>query len=124
MSVSRSCHHSVKPVITNLVSNATSYSDEGSKISLEAMQTKNNVVVSITDEGIGIPEEHQDKVFDRFYRLESGVSRRRGGSGLGLAICKGIVEEHGGKISVESNLGRGSKFSFNLPEAKQSEQQF
>ena len=56
---------------------------------------------SVTELCIGIPAKHQDKVFDRFYRLESGVSRRRGGSGLGLAICKGIVEEHSGQISVE-----------------------
>ncbi|MCP4610620.1 MAG: PAS domain S-box protein, partial [Planctomycetes bacterium] len=102
-------------VITNLVSNATSYSEEGSKISLEAMQTHSNIVVSVTDEGIGVPPEYQDKVFDRFYRLESGVSRRRGGSGLGLAICKGIVERHGGQISIESKLGEGSKFSFSIP---------
>ena len=108
-------------VITNLVSNAASYSDEGSNIFLEATQSNNDIVVIVSDEGIGISPEHQHKVFDRFYRLESGVSRRRGGSGLGLAICKGIVEGHGGQISVESKPGEGSKFIFSVPIAQHSE---
>ena len=108
-------------VITNLVSNAASYSEEGTQIAIDASQSNGEIVVSVIDEGIGIPPEHQDKVFDRFYRLESGVSRRRGGSSLGLAICKGIIEEHGGQISVESNLGEGSKFSFSLAIAKRIE---
>ncbi len=108
-------------VITNLVSNAVSYSEEGTQIAIDASPSNGEIVINVTDEGIGIPPEHLDKVFDRFYRLESGVSRRRGGSGLGLAICKGIVEEHGGKISVESKLGEGSRFSFSLPISERME---
>ncbi|MBM3133557.1 MAG: hypothetical protein FJZ95_11090, partial [Chloroflexi bacterium] len=102
-------------VITNLVSNATAYSDEGTAITLDAECIDGQIVVSVTDQGIGIAEEHLDKIFDRFYRLDSGVKRRRGGTGLGLAICKGIVENHGGKIWVESTVGKGSRFRFSLP---------
>lgn len=102
-------------VITNLVSNAAAYSEQGTCITLTAQETDDEVVVSVADEGIGIPPEHVDKVFDRFYRLESGVTRRRGGTGLGLSICKGIIEQHGGRIWVESRLGEGSVFRFSLP---------
>ena len=102
-------------VIINLVSNAAAYSPEGTVIRLFAQHRDSEVWVSVSDQGIGIPPEHQTKVFDRFYRLESGVARRRGGTGLGLAICKGIVEAHGGLIWVESAPGKGSKFSFSLP---------
>ncbi len=102
-------------VITNLVSNAVSYSEKGTTIKLEARNHEDNITITVSDEGIGIPSDHLDKIFDRFYRLESGVARRRGGTGLGLSICKGIVEAHGGKIRVESTIGKGSKFSFSLP---------
>ncbi|MBT4510762.1 MAG: PAS domain S-box protein, partial [Chloroflexi bacterium] len=102
-------------VITNLVANAASYSEEGTKITLEAKTVDNHIMVGVSDEGIGISAEHVDKVFDRFYRLESGVARRRGGTGLGLSICKGIVEAHNGKIWVDTRNDQGSKFSFCLP---------
>ncbi len=102
-------------VITNLVANAAAYSEEGTCITLEANRVGGDIVVSVTDEGIGIRPEHIDKVFDRFYRLESGVARRRGGTGLGLSICRGIVEAHAGRIWVESKPGEGSKFSYSLP---------
>lgn len=105
----------VGEVITNLVSNAAAYSDEGSRIVLAAERRDDEIVVTVSDEGIGIPKEHLEKVFDRFYRLESGAMRRRGGSGLGLAICKGIIEAHGGRIWAESQLGKGSTFGFSLP---------
>jgi len=78
--------------------------------------------VSISDRGIGIPRQSLGKVFDRFYRSEAGTRRRRNGTGLGLAICKGIVEEHGGEIWVESKVGKGSKFSFSLPILSDSEE--
>ncbi|MBT4512084.1 MAG: hypothetical protein HOC20_07755 [Chloroflexi bacterium] len=66
-------------------------------------------IISVADQGVGIPAEHLDKVFDRFYRLESGIARRRGGTSLGLAICIGIVEAHEGSIWAESTPGQGSK---------------
>jgi len=108
-------------VITNLVSNAASYSEKGSRITLSAKALDGQIVVSVEDEGIGIPRKHIGKVFDRFYRLDSGIALRRGGTGLGLAICKGIVEEHEGLIWVESKVGKGSKFSFSLPVVKEPE---
>ena len=102
-------------VIINLISNAAAYSDKGTRITLKARRDGNEMVVSVSDEGIGIPKEHIGKIFSRFYRLESGAVRRRGGTGLGLAISKGIVEQHGGRIWVESEVGRGSTFSFTVP---------
>jgi len=108
-------------VITNLIANAASYSEPGTRITLEACQSEGKVIVAVTDEGIGIGADHIDKVFDRFYRLESGVARRRGGTGLGLSICKAIVEQHDGEIWVESKLGKGSKFSFSIPVSQGSE---
>ncbi|NQT74048.1 MAG: PAS domain S-box protein [Chloroflexi bacterium] len=102
-------------VVTNLVANATAYSGAGSRIVLESKRKGNEVMVSVIDQGMGIATEHLENVFSQFYRLESGVKRRKGGSGLGLAICKGIIEAHDGKIWVESELGKGSRFSFTLP---------
>ncbi|MBT4512814.1 MAG: PAS domain S-box protein [Chloroflexi bacterium] len=102
-------------VITNLVENAAAYSEKGTRIQLDAERLAKNIVVHVVDQGIGIQDEHIDKIFDRFYRLESGVARRRGGTGLGLSICKGIVEAHDGMIWVESNDDKGSRFSFSLP---------
>jgi K+-sensing histidine kinase KdpD len=102
-------------VITNLVSNAASYSEKDTPITVDAKVEGDEIVVSVIDKGIGIPAKHIGKVFDRFYRLESGIARRRGGTGLGLAISKGIVEEHGGRIWAKSRPRKGSTFSFSLP---------
>ena len=88
---------------------------------MHEFETDNQIIVSVTDNGIGIPPEHMDKVFDRFYRLESGVARRRGGTGLGISICKGIVEGHNGEIWVKSTPDKGSTFSFSLPITDNSE---
>jgi len=101
-------------VITNLVSNAALYSDEGTKIELTAHQVNGHVEVCVIDQGSGISPDELESVFDRFHRLESGIKRRRNGSGLGLAICKNIVEAHGGRIWVESEVGEGSRFGFTL----------
>lgn len=102
-------------VIVNLVANAAAYSEEGTDILLQASGDGNEITVSVTDQGVGIPEEHIESVFERFHRLEAGVARRRGGVGLGLSIAKAIVETHGGRIWVESSPGKGSTFSFTLP---------
>ncbi len=107
-------------VITNLVSNAVSYSPENTQITLLAEQVDDKIVVSVVDEGDGIAPANTGKIFDLFYRLESGIVRSKGGSGLGLAICKGILEAHNGDIWVESEVGNGSKFSFSLPLADES----
>lgn len=105
-------------VLTNLVENATKYSPEGTEITVEAQHAGDDIVVSVSDRGEGIPTQLLDKVFDRFYQAESIVTGRKSGTGLGLSICQGIVEAHGGKIWVESKLGEGSKFSFSLPVSK------
>lgn len=106
-------------VITNLIENAASYSPDGAPIIVQAYLSGDEVIVSVRDQGQGIRPEHLEKVFDRFYRLEENVKRRKSGIGLGLAICKGIVEAHGGRIWVESEVGKGSTFSFALPILKE-----
>ncbi len=102
-------------VITNLIENAVFYSFEDTVITFRIEVDNNNLVVSVADHGCGISADHLEKVFDRFYRLEEGVKRRRGGTGLGLTICKAIINAHGGKIWVTSEVGAGSVFSFSLP---------
>jgi signal transduction histidine kinase len=76
---------------------------------------ENEIKISVKDNGPGIPMEKQRNLFKKFYQVDTSLTREVGGSGLGLAICKGLVEEHGGKISVESAPGTGSTFSFTLP---------
>jgi PAS domain S-box-containing protein len=102
-------------VITNLVENAAKFSAEGCPIVIEVKSKDGNIVFSVEDKGEGISPEAINKLFDRFYQAERVVSGKTRGTGLGLAICKGIVEAHGGKIWVESQSGRGSKFSFSIP---------
>ena len=102
-------------VLTNLVENAVKYSQKGTEITLEACLSGKEVIVSVRDEGIGIPPEFHQKVFERFCRVADTVSGRTTGTGLGLCICRGIVEAHGGSIWVESEPGKGAKFSFSLP---------
>jgi two-component system sensor histidine kinase KdpD len=102
-------------VLTNLVENAVKFSDDNTTITIEAKLSGKEVVVSVTDEGIGIPAELHQKIFERFFQGEGRKAGRRKGTGLGLAICRGIIDAHGGKIWVESAPGRGAKFSFTLP---------
>jgi PAS domain S-box-containing protein len=104
----------IERVLINLIENAVKYSDPHTPITLTVAQQNGQVIFSVADQGIGIASEHLERIFDRFYRVD-GNSRRAGGSGLGLAICKRIVEAHGGRMSVESALGAGSRFSFCLP---------
>ncbi|MBN1189151.1 MAG: PAS domain S-box protein [Dehalococcoidales bacterium] len=102
-------------VLTNLVENAAKFSAEGSQIVIEIKGTENGIVFSVMDKGIGISQESQNSLFDRFFQAQQVVSGKTRGTGLGLAICKGIVEAHGGKIWVESEPDEGSKFSFTIP---------
>lgn len=105
----------INEVLTNLVENSVKYSPEGASITLNACQNGDKVLVSITDEGIGIPAELHQKVFSRFFRVKTPASQSRNGTGLGLAICKGIIEAHGGRIWLESEPGKGTTFRFTLP---------
>lgn len=102
-------------VLTNLVENAVKFSEDNSIISIEAQPNGKEVVLSVADEGVGIPEELHYKIFERFFQGHGYKTGKRKGTGLGLAICRGIVEAHGGKIWVESEPSRGTRFSFSLP---------
>jgi two-component system phosphate regulon sensor histidine kinase PhoR len=104
----------IEVVLMNLIENAVKYSDPGTPITLGVERQGDRVVFSVADQGIGIPPEHIDRIFERFYRVE-GEGHRDAGTGLGLAICKRIVEAHGGRIWVESRPGAGSCFYFSTP---------
>jgi PAS domain S-box-containing protein len=105
----------IAQVLSNLVDNAMKYSLEGSEVIIEAKLAGDDIVISVEDSGIGIAPEALPKLFDRFYQVDRVVRGKKGGTGLGLSICRGIVQAHGGKIWVESEVGKGSKFSFSLP---------
>jgi len=102
-------------VIDNITNNAIKYSPDGGKITCRLMETHNSVVISITDEGLGIPRKDIGHVFDRFYRVDKARARSMGGTGLGLAISKEVVQLHGGKIWVTSVENKGSTFFISLP---------
>ena len=105
----------LEEILTNLVDNAIKYAPEGGIIRLNAYVREKQLVVSVTDPGMGIPPRELNKIFDKFYRVERGDARTTYGHGLGLYISKQLVESQGGHIWVESELGRGSTFSFTLP---------
>jgi signal transduction histidine kinase len=104
-------HH----VLANLIDNAIKFNKKGGEVLIEAKQKGKFAEVSVSDTGTGIAKKHLSKVFERFYQADVSASRAYGGTGLGLAIAKEIVEAHGGKIWVESELGKGSKFTFTIP---------
>jgi len=102
-------------VFTNLVENAVKFSGDNTTITIEAHVSGNEVIMSVADEGIGISPELHQKIFERFFQGNGRKTGRRKGTGLGLAICRGIVEAHGGKIWIDSETGKGTRFSFSLP---------
>jgi PAS domain S-box-containing protein len=104
-------------VLTNLLSNAIKFSEPGSTVwlTVELQNAGEDVVFEVKDRGRGIPVDNLDRIFQRFQQVEASDSRQKGGTGLGLAICRSIVEQHGGRIWVESILGKGSSFFFSLP---------
>lgn len=102
-------------VLDNILNNAMKYSPEGGQITCRLLETHRNVVISIRDQGLGIPKKDLNRVFDRFYRVDKARSRAMGGSGLGLAISKEVIKKHGGTIWVESEEGQGSTFFISLP---------
>lgn len=105
----------LQEVLLNLVDNAIKYTQEGGKILVGSRRVKEGTMVFVKDTGFGIPEESLPRIFERFYRVDKGRSREMGGTGLGLSIVKHIIERHGGKVFVESELGKGSQFSFIIP---------
>jgi signal transduction histidine kinase len=109
----------MEQVLLNLVDNAVKYAAQSREIIISAWQEAGEVWLSVRDEGIGIPPEHVELIFQRFHRVDSKLTRNTGGSGLGLAISRGLVEAHGGRIWVESALGQGSTFYIALPVAQE-----
>jgi signal transduction histidine kinase len=101
-------------VLNNLMNNALRYTPAGGQVEILAEPTPEGVSIKVTDTGEGIPLEDQPHIFERFYRSEKSRSRATGGAGLGLAIAKGIIEAHGGRITVESVPGEFTRFAFTL----------
>ncbi len=101
--------------LTNLVENALTFTDSGGQVGIKAEKDEGYVKVLVVDTGIGIPAEEQERIFDRFYQIESHLTRKHGGMGLGLSIAKAMVEMHNGQIWCESKEGMGSLFCFMLP---------
>lgn len=105
----------IKQLLINLMDNAVKYNREGGTITVAATRRNDRVEIIVSDTGIGIPEEHQLRIFERFYRVDKGRSREQGGTGLGLSIVKHIVQLYNGTIRVESEPGKGSAFIVTLP---------
>lgn len=99
----------------NMVSNAIKYTKNGGRISMTAGWKDSEVWCTVKDNGIGIPQEDTAKVFDRFYRVDKARSRESGGTGLGLSIAQEIVVRHGGRIDLQSRLGKGTRITVWLP---------
>ena len=113
----------VEQVVSNLLENAIKYSQDGGRIRVAVEEIDSKIVISVADQGIGIPQDEIGLIFDRFYRVKGFQSYETGGSGLGLAICRGIVEAHGGQIWVESDAGEGSVFTFSIPTSRVDEEE-
>jgi len=105
----------LRDVLQNLLDNAIQYTPHGGHIRVTAQARERDAVVTVADTGIGIPVADQERIFERFYRVDAARSREAGGTGLGLSIAKHIVEAHGGRLWVESAVGQGSNFSFSIP---------
>ena len=111
----------IEQVLRNLLSNAIKYSPEGGTITVQGRGDKRQLLVRVSDQGIGIPAADLERIFERFYRVENEITQSVTGAGLGLAVCRGIVEAHGGRIWAESTIGVGSNFYFTLPIGTKSE---
>lgn len=107
--------NTLQEVLQNLLDNALQYTPAGGKIDVSASCSDGHVVVTVADTGIGIPQAEQERIFERFYRVDAARSREAGGTGLGLSIARHIMEAHGGRLWVESAVGEGSRFHFSIP---------
>src|SRR5699024_4191272 len=101
-------------VLDNLMNNAIKYSPDGGVVTCRLLETHNNVILSVSDQGLGIPRADIPRIFDRFYRVDKARSRAQGGTGLGLAISREVVQLLGGRLWVDSREGRGSTFYISL----------
>jgi two-component system phosphate regulon sensor histidine kinase PhoR len=109
--------NSLQEVLQNLLDNALQYTPAGGTIDVSALSSDGHVIVTVADNGIGIPQAEQERIFERFYRVDAARSREAGGTGLGLSIARHIMDAHGGKLWVESAVGEGSRFHFSIPVA-------
>jgi two-component system, OmpR family, phosphate regulon sensor histidine kinase PhoR len=107
----------LRQIFTNLLENALRHTPAGGRIRVAAVVDRDGIAVSVTDSGSGIPAEHLPRIFERFYRVDSGRARHQGGTGLGLAIVKHLVEAHGGRVAAESALSRGTTIRMSFPQA-------
>jgi signal transduction histidine kinase len=105
----------LRQVLVNLVDNAIKYSPDGGDVEIRLESSNGEYVIQIVDEGLGIPSSERERIFEKFYRLDPQQTRGVGGSGLGLYICRELVERMNGQIEVESEPGRGSRFTVRLP---------
>lgn len=110
----------ISQVLTNLVYNSIRYGKQDGHTRMRLSRTLEKIIIEVADNGIGIPQEHQSRIFERFYRVDKHRNRATGGSGLGLAICKHIVEAHGENIGLISTEGAGSVFSFSLKSVRKN----
>ncbi|MEW6266783.1 MAG: two-component system histidine kinase PnpS [Thermodesulfobacteriota bacterium] len=111
----------LEQALVNLLENAVKYTNSGGRVTLSAYKLEGMIHLKVSDTGIGIAPEHLPRIFERFYRVDKNRSREMGGTGLGLAIVKHVALAHGGRVEVESRLGRGSTFSLTLPGAENAE---
>ncbi|MBQ4607713.1 MAG: hypothetical protein IJB15_13470 [Clostridia bacterium] len=105
----------LEQVVINIISNAIKYTPEGGHIDVALFREGDRLVTTVTDNGVGIPEEDIAHIFERFYRVEKSRTSDAGGTGLGLAIAKELVEAHGGQISIQSKLNEGTQVRIELP---------
>ena len=108
-------HNQIRMAISNLIENAINYSPDGTRVAISLISKNGLAEISISDQGLGIPEKDLERVFERFYRVDPARSRATGGTGLGLSIVKHVVTNHGGDISLWSVEGAGSTFTIRLP---------
>ena len=106
----------LEQAVVNLIDNAVKYSPAARPVRVEASRETGEVVIQVRDQGRGIAPEHLPRIFERFYRVDTGRSRKVGGTGLGLAIVKHIAQAHGGYVTLKSAPGKGSAFLIHLPQ--------
>lgn len=111
--------HRIEQILTNLIDNALNYSNQSGQVIVELCKVPEGVYLNVIDQGIGIPKDQQERIFERFYRVDKGRSRNSGGTGLGLSIVRHLVRLFDGRIQVESQLGEGSTFKVFLPNRKE-----